>query len=146
MKEKRRTFDSRAQILCCCCCCAKRAPAPNSSDLSDLNKKLLQYVSLCFQLQRDAIRDLYMWMHTQMFYSKGLIFLSFTSLCSDLSRSRLACMHVLMNVKRALQKSSKISRETVGINSFDLAMRLAQITSVKSLKIDVKWRRIEHGC
>lgn len=43
---------------------------------------------------RDAIRDLYMWMHTQMFYSKGLIFLSFTSLCSDLSRSScMPCMY-----------------------------------------------------
>lgn len=86
LKEKRRTFDSRAQIFFfLLLVAAKRAPAPTSADLSDLNKKLLQHVSfslpLDFVLARNAIRDLYLCeMHTQMFCSKGLIFFSLSLL------------------------------------------------------------------
>lgn len=84
LKEKRRTFDSRAQIFSVA---AKRAPAPTSADLSDLNKKLLQYVSFSLSparflplSSRCHTRFILMRMHTQMFYSKGLIFLSLSLL------------------------------------------------------------------
>lgn len=140
-ERKEKNFrQPRADLRCCCC--AKRAPAPNSADLSDLNKKLLQYVSLCSQLQRCHTRFIYVDAHTNVLFKRA----NFPLLYFAAQWFKSLVLHVLMNVKRTLRKSSKISRETVGVNSFDLAMRLAQITSVKSLRIDVKWRRIEHGC